>query len=656
MQISTILDHIDSGHMALPEFQRGYVWNREQVRRLFSSLYRRHPVGSLLVWATESSDATHRGDGQLASGIVKLLLDGQQRITSLYGVLRGNPPKFFDGNAQAFTGLHFHLERQEFEFYQPIKMKDDPLWIDVTDLFHKGNTGLGNYIAQIGQIPELVPRVGEFIGRLNLILGIREINLHMEEVTGKDKTIDVVVDIFNEVNSGGTKLSKGDLALAKICAESPDARDKMKKALADWTKSHFHFDLDWLLRNINTILTGEAKFKFLHDVTTPQFEDGLKRSINSIDTILNLISGRLGLDHDQVLFSRFAIPVMTHYLDRKKAQLDAVESDKLLFWFIQSAMWGRYSSTTEGTIDQDLEAIVDLNGGLDRLISQLRLWHGGLQVEPGHFSGWSLGARFYPVLYMLTRVGAARDWGTGLPLKSSLLGKMSRLEVHHIFPKAQLYKKGYGRSEVNAVANFCFLTKLTNLNISDARPEIYFPLIEKSHPGTLASQWIPMDPELWKLENYPAFLAARRELLAKAANDFMLELLHGDDSVLKAPGATAVVQAQPAIVIPATIGGIDSEDEENELLALMEWVSEHSLPEGSLMHEFADPSSGAPIAMFDLAWPNGLQEGFSQPVAVLLNEEPEVLALANSHGFRYFTNVDDFKQHVLHDVIGEQAS
>jgi len=58
---------------------------------------------------------------------------------------------------------------------------------------------------------------------------------------------------------------------------------------------------------------------------------------------------------------------------------------------------------------------------------------------------------------------------------------------------------------------------------------------------------------------------------------------------------------------------------EYELLALMEWVAAQSLPEGSLMHEIVDPNSGATIAMLDLAWPNDLQEGFSQPVAVLLN-------------------------------------
>ena len=80
MHIRTILDHIDSGHMALPEFKRGYVWNRDQVRGLFDSLYRRHPIGGLLVWATESRTAVHRGDGQLAAGVVKLLLDDGQKI------------------------------------------------------------------------------------------------------------------------------------------------------------------------------------------------------------------------------------------------------------------------------------------------------------------------------------------------------------------------------------------------------------------------------------------------------------------------------------------------------------------------------------------------------------------------------------------------
>ena len=225
---------------------------------------------------------------------MKLLLDGQQRITSLYGVVRGKPPKFFDGNVQTFTGLRFHLDTETFSFYQPVKMQDDPLWIDVTDLMKKGSAGLGESVTRLSAQSSMVAKMGDYIGRLSRLLGVTDVDLHVEEVTGADKTLDVVVDIFNRVNSGGTKLSKGDLALAKICAEWPEARNTMKAKLKEWAKVEYYFNLDWLLRSVNTVLTGEAKFQFLHDKSAVEIQGGLNRAIKHIDTSLNLISGRLG--------------------------------------------------------------------------------------------------------------------------------------------------------------------------------------------------------------------------------------------------------------------------------------------------------------------------------------------------------------------------
>jgi len=216
MKISTILDHIDSGFIALPEFQRGYVWNRDQVRAFMDSLYRRHPVGSLLVWATRSDEATHRGDGRLAPEVVKLLLDGQQRMTSLYGIVRGKPPRFFDGNEKTFTGLRFHLEREEFAFYSPVYMKDDPLWIDVSAVMREGNDGIGGHLTRLSSRAEHAPKIGVYLGRLSQILGIRDVSLHVEEVTGEDKTIEVVVDIFELADPDtGDPIAIFDLAWEK---------------------------------------------------------------------------------------------------------------------------------------------------------------------------------------------------------------------------------------------------------------------------------------------------------------------------------------------------------------------------------------------------------------------------------------------------------
>lgn len=650
MKISTILDYIDNGHMALPEFQRGYVWNRDQVRGLMDSLYRRHPVGSLLVWATESKGAQYRGEGDLAPGVVKLLLDGQQRMTTVYGIVRGRPPQFFDGNSGTFAGLHFHVDTEEFRFYQPTKMKGDPLWIEVTRLMQEG---IGPFLAALGGIPEIQPKLTSYVNRLNAIHSIQAVEVHVEEVTGADKTIDVVVDIFNRVNSGGTKLSKGDLALAKICAEWAGARDTMQASIEKWRKAGYHFNLDWLLRNVNTVTTGEALFSALHEVSAETFEDGLNRTVKVVDYLLNVVAGRLGLDHDRILFGRYAFPVMARYVDQRGGSLpDGKERDRLLFWYIHSAMWGRFSGSTETVINRDLVHIEQLDGGIERLISAVQLERGDLRVRPGHFAGWSLGARFYPMLYLLTRTGEAKDWGTGLPLKSGLLGKLSRLEVHHIFPRSLLYKQGHRRPDVNAVANYCFLTQETNLAISATPPEVYFEQVEENHPGALASQWIPMDRSLWKLDRYLDFLEARRELLAVAANA-LLDNLYPQPAEAALPEFALTATVVPPCKEPVSFlpGGVDDEAEERLLLECRDWVSARGLPEAEYEYELADPETGVPLAILDLAWPNGLQEGLSEPVAVLLGEGPETRGAANVAGYRYFTDVTAFKHYVEHEVL-----
>jgi hypothetical protein len=236
-------------------------------------------------------------------------------------------------------------------------------------------------------------------------------------------------------------------------------------------------------------------------------------------------------------------------------------------------------------------------------------------------------------------------------------GKMSRLEVHHIFPKAQLYKAGCGKAEVNAVANFCFQTKDTNLQISDRLPEQYCPEIEEKHPGALASQWIPMERELWRLKNYPDFLAARRELLARATNAFLIELAH-DPALLEAETiseAAVVAQVEelvPRPELPAAVpGAIESAEEEAILRELNEWVQQQGLPEGQISYELDDPMTGQLLAILDLAWPDGLQPGLSQPVTMLIGEGPPTFEVVNRARFRYFTDVEAFKKYVREEVL-----
>lgn len=641
LNIQTILNLIDLGKIALPEFQRGYVWNRDQVRSFLDSLYRRHPTGSLLIWSTTRETAKTRGDSDGHGDTVDLLLDGQQRMTTLYGVVRGRPPRFFDGNDRAFTGLYFSLDEESFEFYAPAKMKGNPLWVSVTAVMKHG---AAEAVKPFLTSPELLPKAAVYLDRLNRLNKIVDTDIHIDYVTGEDMSIDIVVDIFNKVNSGGTKLSKGDLALAKVCAEWPDARESMKIRLAKWQRAGFTFNLDWLLRNLTTMLTGDALFSALRRVDSPAVQEGLDRTERAVDYLLNLISSRLGLDHDAVLGGRYAFPVMTRHIDMLgKPHLDYREQGKLLYWYIHSFLWGRFTSSVESTLNQDLRLVDGSAEGIDRLIDQLRRSRGGLEVRPEDFDGWSLGARFYPMLYLMTRTCHSRDWGTGSELSAHLLGRGSTLNVHHVFPKSVLYKAGYSRPEVNAIANFCFQTQETNLALGNRVPEDYFAEVGSNHPGALESQWIPMDRELWTVGNYRGFLAARRELLARAANRLLASMLDGGIGL---PDLAAlpekVVAAEQMLADP-------------ELVDLKKWLEERGMPMPSFHYEVVDPETGDVVTNVDAAWPTGVQSELSGPVALVLDGVQEVAAPLSQLGYKLFTSVNKLQSYLTDVLDGERG-
>ena len=242
MQIGMILANIDLENLALPEFQRGFVWNGSQVRALMDSLYRSNPVGTLLVWDTTSENARVRGGSMGAPGSISLLLDGQQRITSLYGIIKGNPPPFFEGNENAFLNLYFNMETETFEFYGPVRMRDNPLWVSVTKVMQEGITP---FVNALFHHDELKTKAEIYITRLTKLTAIKSVEIHIDQIVGTDKTVDEVVDIFNRVNSSGTKLSSGDLALAKMCVEWEQARAELNRRLEKWKTAGFSFRLDW---------------------------------------------------------------------------------------------------------------------------------------------------------------------------------------------------------------------------------------------------------------------------------------------------------------------------------------------------------------------------------------------------------------------------
>ncbi|SHM94734.1 GmrSD restriction endonuclease domain-containing protein [Cryptosporangium aurantiacum] len=624
-KLSTILDQIDSGSMLLPEFQRGYVWNRDQVRGFMRSLYLGYPVGSLLVWETDTADQAVRGVVP-GGGVRQLLLDGQQRVTSLYGVTRGRPPAFFEGDPAAFTGLRFHVADEVFEFYAPVKMKNDPLWIDVTELFVRGAEW------QLERLSSDA-RNWSYVGRLMKLQNLLDKEFYAEQITGADKTTDVVVEIFNRVNSGGTKLSKGDLALAKICAEWSGARATMRSYLQRWADEGYEFTLDWLLRNVNAVATGRAPFSALDDVSADEFEQALTDAAAHIELALDEIAARLGLDHARVLPGRPAIAVLSRLISDNGGEFgDAAQRDRALYWYIHSGLSGRFAGSTETYLNQDL-ASVSGPGGVDELIARLERWRGNtLTIDPRDLDGAGKGSRYYPLVYLVGRVLGARDFGTGGEVAAA-----AGLRVQPLFGKAALSRAGYRPTEINAIANFVLVTPESAAEMARRRPEEFLGRAAEAYPGLLASQCLPADPELWRVERYRDFLAARRELLAAAAN----QILEGLRT-----GARVDAPRLPRMVLRP--GGDDEIDiRAEEVGALVEELIGLGLAVPERDAEIPDPETGRALSVAEAVWPDGLQPGQGAPVVLELDPDGADLPRMAELGYEVFTSVEALRGYAL---------
>ena len=190
-------------------------------------------------------------------------------------------------------------------------MKGDPLWIDVTGLFV---SGLASHIEALNADETFKPHSAEYLGRLTQLADLNKRGFHVERITGSHLTINEVADVFQQVNSGGTKLSKGDLALAKICADWPEARQVLRGHLSSWRKGGYSFGLDWLLRNTTAVATGKSQVSSLEAVTPGDFEKSVKETAKYVGTFVDAVGSRLGLDHDRVFLGRYAVPVVSRLL------------------------------------------------------------------------------------------------------------------------------------------------------------------------------------------------------------------------------------------------------------------------------------------------------------------------------------------------------
>lgn len=531
MKVAEALNDIRQLNLVLPEFQREYVWTLDQAKQLMASLVRGWPVGGILIWKTDHPPELKNVKALPDKiGTVSVLLDGQQRLTTLNMLIEGQIPRYYQPEEieNDPRSLCVNLETLEFQ-YQQSKMAADPRWRLVTECFDP--TKAMTVVQAASEIS------GGDAGRLTLLMSnltalknIVNVDLP-EQVVPSNATLTEAITIFDRINSQGTKLTDAELALTHVTAKWPQARRVFKSKIDDLRKGGFEFDLTFMTRALTVAVTGRALFREIHESQQPQLLDGWKKLTKVLDYLVTFLPQGAHINSNLDLNTTNALIPLVAYLCRAGGKFPDDEAMKhATNWLHTALIWARYTSQTDQRLEADIGLIARELSPWDALRAQIVEQRGRIKVEPADLAGRGVLNPLYRATFALVKAYDARDWFNGLPLRQPH-GQSYKLHSHHIFPQALLYRSGYDPTNathkqlINEIANRAFLTADSNLATSDTAPSVYFPKVETKFPGTLAAQFIPMDPALWEVDRYEDFLAARRKLIATKLNEFLAGLI-----------------------------------------------------------------------------------------------------------------------------------
>ena len=429
---------------------------------------------------------------------------------------------------------------------------------------------------------------------------------------------------------------------------------EMQQRLNKWKSAGFNASLDWLLRCMTTIITESSELDRLESekVGQEKLQDSLQKTENAVDHLLEAMRSHLCMDIDRVHNSKQAFPVMVKYLvDNGGRFPNQATMARLFHWYISVAIWGRFSGMLETVINQDLLGLASPSP-IESLLRNLRLSQGERSVAPENFDLGYTNSRFYPMLYVMSRIRDARGLGHGETACGSTVWATIPTWNCTIYSQRRICgRNGKSGKDANNMGNIAFQTRETNRAIGNKPPAEYMPQVAANWPGVLESQWIPMDPELWRAENYHRFLDERRKLLANSANEMLAMLRAGEMPLPESP--THIAQRPQISDVTPMETGIDPDDEAAILSEANRIAAENGFPVGEMAYEVYGKNTEEPIATLDLAWPEGLQTGYTRPVALLIDEDDAVLRVVGNTDFKVFTSLDDFRRYVEEDVLAE---
>ena len=525
MKISQILDKIDDNQLFVPAFQREYVWKKDDAKELVASLIKEYPTGTMLTWETnDPPELKGKWKYEANQGAVKLILDGQQRITTLYMLIRGEMPPYYrpEEITHDTRNLYVNVESLDLQYYQKKLMENNPLWVNLTDIF-QDSIRARNVVRALQEKEDVSDgREDQIDDNFRAISKIPDREF-LEQTIPVRASIKEAIDIFYVVNASGVNLTDAELALAQICGYWPNARELFKAKLETLAKDGFVFKLDFVVYVMLGVLhhVGSEMRKLHTADNLDPIKAAWQRLDNQVlDYVMNILKTHAYVDHTKEINSVYAlVPIIVYCFNKGKQSLSQNEIKKIVKWFYYSQIRQRYISQMPQKLDKDIGIIVKSQTPFDDLLNIIRIER-SLEVSTDEFVGADTRNALWSLMrwYFKSRKAVCFTTGVGI---SKNMGKPYTLEWDHIFAYSVLKKNGYAQKNrlkyalAQEITNRAVLTQTANREKSDQLADVYLKQVQERFPSALGLQCVPTDPQLWKLENYEQFLSERRKMLAQ---------------------------------------------------------------------------------------------------------------------------------------------
>jgi hypothetical protein len=505
-KIQSLVDMLIDRELLLPEMQRKYVWRATQVRDLLDSIYRDYPSGSILIWETDNLPIvkTHSFEktGQSPIGKRLLLLDGQQRITSLATILTGGPIRIKEGTKikEKVVEIYFNIDHPEDggeeteedasrfevgdlveakwddgEFYTGKILKSDSnQYFILYDDGSKGWTGEVRGLSEenkkqlyfqvrnraVESKPNWIPVTQLFQKGVGAVL--RDLKVGADHVDFdkynqrlnqlynrkesylypiqiiRDKSYGEVTDIFIRVNSSGTRLRSSDLALAQITSAWPGSMYLFETFVDKCVQKDFYIDENFLARCLICIATKQAKFENIGRMSAEKLKDAWELTKKGVQKTVNFLKNSALVDSSALLPSPILLVPLVCHASKSDLSETPKSEKGFLSWFYNAAIWARYSGSMESKLTQDLAT---LSSARPWVALTENIWQSvgkDRKVEPSDFRGKGVNSPLFFMMYVLARKNKARDLETGDVINYANFGKSNTVEYDHLFPKSKL--------------------------------------------------------------------------------------------------------------------------------------------------------------------------------------------------------------------------